>query len=148
MNLFPARLWAYLAIAGVIFTAGGVTAWKVQQWRITGIKAEHALQIAEAKERVNAAEQANQRKQIEAYHAKTKRETTIQSNAVTVRNERYGLRDTTRSFLASATPSTSNERASTVAVVFDQCASALEDLAATADRLASDRQLLLDSWPK
>ena len=148
MNLFPARLWTYLAIAGVIFAAGGGAAWKVQSWRITGIRAEYALQIADAKERVNKAEAANQTRIIGAQNAKTKRETKIQSNAAAVRNQRYGLRDATNSFLTKATPSTCHERATTVAVVFGECASALEDLAATADRLASDRQLLLDSWPK
>jgi hypothetical protein len=132
----------------VIFATGGTAAWKVQAWRITNIKAEHAVEVADAKERVNAAEKANQLKQIEAQNAKTKRDTTIQNNAVAVRNERYGLRDTTSAFIAKSTESTCNERASAVAVVFDNCAGRLEDMAKIADGLASDRQLLIDSWPK
>lgn len=148
LGLFPARLWIYAAIAGVIFAMGGTAAYKVQAWRITNIKAEHTQAIAKATALVAAAEQANQTRIIEAQNVKTKRETVIQSAAVTVRNERYGLRDTTNAFIAKATPSTCNDRAKAVAVVFDQCAARLEDLAEVADRLESDRQLLLDSWPK
>jgi hypothetical protein len=148
LALFPGRLWGYVAIAGVIFGMGGTAAWKVQAWRITHIKAEHTQQVAEATAKVAAAEQANLNKQIEANNAKTKRETTIQAAAAAVRNERYGLRDVTGAFIAKATPITCNERAKAVAVVFDQCAGRLEEMAATADRLESDRQLLLESWPK
>ena len=148
LALFPGRLYGYLAIAGVIFASGGTVAYKVQAWRITNIKAEHAVALAEATAKVNAAEQANLERITKAQNVKTKTETVIQSRAVAVRNERYGLRDSTSAFLAKAPATTCPERAEAVAVVFDQCAGALTELAETADRLESDRQLLLDGWPQ
>lgn len=44
----------------------------------------------------------------------------------------------------AATP----DRADTVRELFGQCAGALADLAATADRLNADRLTLLDAWPR
>lgn len=145
--LFPARLWAYLAIAGVIFATGGASAWKVQQWRINGIKTDHANQLADAKERVNTAEKANQIKQIEAQNARTKRQITIKANTDSANNSLYGLRDITNTFAAKDTGTACHARTETITAVFNECTSALVDLAKKADGIENDRQLLIDSWP-
>lgn len=148
LALFPGRLWGYLAIAGVIFGLGGTSAWQVQAWRITNIKAEHTQAIAKATAQVVAAEKANQLKQIEAQNAKSKRQAINQTAAANTRAELYSLRNATNAYIAKTTPSTCNVRTETLAVVFGSCADALTELAAKADRLESDRQLLLDSWPR
>lgn len=148
LALFPGRLWGYLAIAAVIFGLGGTAAYKVQAWRITNIKAEHTQAIAKAAAQVVAAEKANQLKQIEAQNAKSKRQAINQTAAANARAELYSLRNATNAYIAKTPPSTCNVRAETAAVVFSQCADELTKMAEIADRLESDRQLLLDSWPK
>lgn len=146
--LFPARLWAYLAIAGAIFAAGGISAWKVQAWRIDNIKAEHAKELADAKERVNAAEKANQLKQIEAQNARTKRQIAVKANTDIASSTLYGLRDTTNAFAAKDTGTACHARTEAITAVFNECTSSLVDLAKKADGLENDRQLLIESWPK
>ena len=148
LALFPGRLWGYLAIAAVIFSMGGTAAWQVQAWRITHIKAEHVQQVADALERVNAAEKANQLKQIEAQNAKSNREIVNHAAAAGARSELYGLRNITAAYVAKTTPSACNVRTETITAVFGQCADALTGLAEKADRIESDRQLLIDSWPR
>ena len=148
LALFPGRLFGYLAIAGVIFAMGGTAAWKVQQWRITNIKAEHAVALSDAKERVNAAEKANQLKQIGAQNAKTKRQVAIKAATDSTNSSLYGLRDTTNAFAAKDTGTACYARTETLTAVFNQCASALVDLAKKTDGIESDRQLLIDSWPQ
>ena len=146
--MFPARLYAYLVLAGIIFVAGGTSAWKVQAWRIDKIKVEHATQMADSLAKVNAAEQANQKLQIEAQNAKTKRDQAIKAAASATNTSLYSLRSTTASYIAKTTPAACPERITRTAVVFSECTAALTELAEKADRLNSDRVLLLDSWPK
>lgn len=148
LGLFPARLWIYAAIAAVIFALGGTSAWKVQAWRITNIKNEHTQAIAVATAKVAAAESAYQSKLIEAQNAKSKRQVVIQAAATGANSALYSLRGTTSKYIAKDSTSACNVRTETVAAVFDNCTEALAGLAATADRLENDRQLLLESWPR
>ena len=148
LALFPGRLYGYLAIAGVIFATGGTAAWKVQAWRITNIKAEHAVALAEATAKVNAAEQANQSRIIGAQNAKTKRQITIKAATDSTNSSLYGLRDTANAFAAKDTGTACHARTEAITTVFNQCATALVDLAKKADGIESDRQLLIDSWPQ
>lgn len=148
LALFPARLWIYLALAGVVFAAGGTTAWKVQQWRITNIKVEHATVLAEATAKVNAAEQANQSRIIGAQNAKTKRQITIKANTDSTNNSLYGLRNTANAFAAKDTGTACHARTETLTAVFNECSAALVELAKKTDGIESDRQLLIDAWPK
>lgn len=147
LGLFPGKLYIYAAATAVIFALGGTSAWKVQAWRIKGIKAEHTQAITVATAKVAAAESAYQSKLIEAQNAKSKRQVVIQSAANDANGALYSLRGATSEYIAKDSTSACNVRTETVAAVFESCAEALTGLAATADRLESDRQLLIESWP-
>jgi hypothetical protein len=73
------------------------------------------------------------------------------ADAVNARTELDRLRN---AIVASATDPGANtctaptDRASSVGELFGQCAAALTDLAATADRLNADRLMLWDAWPR
>ena len=148
LALFPGRLVGYLAIAGVIFATGGTAAYKVQQWRITNIKAEHAVALAEATAKVNAAEQANLERITKAQNVKTKKQITIKAATDSTNNTLYGLRDTANAFAAKDTGTACHARTETLTAVFNECATAFVELAKTVDGIESDRQLLIDSWPE
>ena len=148
LALFPGRLWIYAAATAVIFALGGTSAWKVQAWRIKNIKSEHTQALAVATAKVAAAEQANQTLQIEAQNAKSKRQVVIQAAASGASSALYSLRGATSKYVAKDTQSACNVRTEAVTAVFDSCAESLVGLAEKADRIESDRQLLLDSWPK
>ena len=148
LALFPGRLWIYAAATAFIFALGGASAWKVQAWRITNINAKHTQAIAEATAKVAAAESAYQSKLIEAQNEKAKRQIVIQAAATGANSALYSLRGTASKYIAKDSTSACNVRTEAVTAVFDNCAEALVGLAATADRLENDRQLLLESWPR
>ena len=146
--LFPSRIYIYIAAAIAIFASGGTVAYKVQSWRIDNIQSAHAKLLAESAAKVAAAESANQLRIIEAQNVKTKREIVNKNAAAGAHSALYSLHSVTSAYIAKTSPSACNERAEAVTAVFGQCTDALTDLAETADRLDSDRQLLLDAWPQ
>lgn len=148
LGIVPAFVWA-IALAGALATS---CIEKLKYDHLdSAIKVEragHIQAVADATERVNAAEKANQLKQIEAQNAKSKNEILIKAAADSANASLHSLRDVASAYVAKNTPSTCDVRAETVKTVFSECAGALTDLAATADRIEADRQLLIDSWPK
>ena len=148
LGIIPAFVWA-IALTGALAT-GCIEKLKYDHLdsAVKAERAEHIQAVADATAKVNAAEKANQTLQIEAQNAKAKNQVLIQNAARAASSSLYSLRDTASAFIAKATPSTCNVRAETVKTVFSECAGAIAELAATADRIEGDRQLLIDAWPK
>ncbi len=143
---------AAAAIAGVL--AFGA-AWQVQAWRydtqIDGIKAHHAAESAKAQADVRAQELAFNQRLQDAQNAATKRETKLRADAAAARRTADGLRLTLYDFRASlpgASTAALIARADTAAELLGTCADEYRSVAEAADRIASDRQTLIDAWPK
>lgn len=144
---------AAAGIAGAILA--GVLAWQVQAWRydtqIAGIKTQHATQSAKAQADTRSAELAFNQKLQDAQNEATKRETKLRADAAAARRTADGLRGTLYEFRASlpnAAPATVIARADTAAELLGACADEYRSVAEAADRIASDRQTLIDAWPR
>lgn len=148
-----------LALRVLVTAIGGVIAfcigWSLNGWRlgqqIAKIErdqvaaAEAATEAARLKERV-------WNKQLEdARNEATKREAAIRADAVAARQSADGLRGDLaelRRQLPELAVDACRQRADALADVLSQCTARYSGLAETADRLASDRQTLMEAWPK
>ena len=148
LALFPGRLWGYLAIAGVIFAMGGTAAYKVQQWRITNIKAEHAVALAEATAKVNAAEQANLERITKAQNENTKLRQTNIANAAVAKSELGRLRDALNAKPTEESAAAIVQRADTNGELLAVCSEAITELARSCDGHVADKVMILQAWPQ
>ena len=144
---------AIAGIAGAVLAS--ITAWQVQAWRydaqIASIQAQHAAATAKAQSDARATEKALSDKLQEAQNNATKRENKLRNDAAAARRTADGLRDTIysiRADLPSYSQSSAAKTADTAAELLQQCADAFTGLAEETDRIASDRQTLIDAWPK
>jgi phage replication-related protein YjqB (UPF0714/DUF867 family) len=104
-----------------------------------------------ASEAARAAEKALQAKVTKAQDEAKKRETKLAADAATASLVNDGLRDdlaAVRASLPGLNRDAVNRYAQTASIVFEQCSRRYSDMAANADRFASDRQTLIESWPK
>ncbi len=139
-------------VAGALAFGGG---WKVQAWRydaqIATTAVQHATALASANQKALDDTIKMQRTKDEAIAKAEQRAAQNAAAAGAARRTADGLRDTLYSFrasLASAAPATVIERADTAAELLGACAAEYQDVAAAADRINSDRQTLIDAWPK
>lgn len=148
-------IWTHTAagIAGAVLA--GVLAWQVQAWRydaqISSIQAKHSRESAKAEAATRAQEASFNQRLQDAQNAATKRETKLRADADAARRTVDGLRGTLYNFRASlpnAAPAAVIARADTAAELLQQCADEYRSVAEAADRIASDRQTLIDAWPK
>lgn len=141
------------AIAGAVLAS--ITAWQVQAWRYDGqiasIHAQHAEAAAKAQSDARATEKALSDKLQEAQNNATKRENKLRNDAAAARRTADGLRDTIysiRADLPSYSQSAAAKAADTAAELLGVCADEYRSVAEAADRIASDRQTLIEAWPR
>lgn len=114
-------------------------------------KLSQANATLQASEAARAVEKALKAKVEKAQNDANKRETKLAADAATARLVNDGLRDdlaAVRASLPDLTRDAVNRYAETASLVFEQCSRRYSDMAANADRFASDRQTLIESWPK
>ena len=139
-------------VAGALGFAGG---WQTQGWRmgeqISKIKSDQLEAVNDAVREARATESRRFTNVQEAVNAAQTRAQTARRDADRARSELDRLRDTTRATRGGVP----GESAAACAVRADaggellaQCAAAYSDLAAVADRHASDARTLIESWPK
>ena len=140
-------------LAGLALAAAST--WQVQAWRydaqISSIQAKHASESARAEAATRAQEASFNQRLQDAQNAATKRETKLRADADAARRTVDGLRGTLYNFRASlpnAAHATVIARADTAAELLGTCADEYRSVAEAADRIASDRQTLIDAWPK
>ena len=140
-----------LAICLGCFLAG----WIVNGWRadavISGIRTEHAAQVAINASNALERYETMERTKDEAIKAAQERETQFKADAGRASATADGLRGTLYEFRASlpnAAPATVIARADSVAELLGACADEYRSVAEAADRIASDRQTLIDAWPR
>lgn len=148
----PVRIIVSVALAAAVGFGAG---WLVNGWRkdaeLLTIKAaqKQAALTFEANARIREKELSRQLQ--EAKDAATKREIELRGAADRARRSADGLRDDLdelRRQLPGLAADACRQRADTLSELFGQCAADYRSMAETADRLASDRQTLMEAWPK
>lgn len=148
-------IYTHAAAAIIAASLAGWAGWSVQGWRlgeqIEAIKSQQAEAVATATREARAQESARFTNVQEAQNAAQKRAQVARADADRARGELDRLRDTIRA-TAGGVPGESTasctQRADTSADLLGQCAAAYLDLAAIADRHASDARTLIEAWPK
>jgi hypothetical protein len=132
-----------------------VGAYKVQDWRYTGqinqIKAAQAEAVTTATREARAQESARFKGVQDAQAAAQTRAQVARRDADRARSELDRMRDTlsaTRGGVPGESTAACTQRADAAADVLAQCGAAYQDLAAIADRHASDARTLIEAWPK
>ena len=140
---------------GLLLVLAFAAGWLVNGWRsdavISGIKTEHAAQVAINASNALERYETMERTKDEAIKAAQERETQFKADAGRAAATADGLRGTLYEFRASlpnAAPATVIARADTAAELLGTCADEYRSVAEAADRIASDRQTLIDAWPR
>ena len=149
------QLYIVTAIALAAALTGAVGAWQVQSWRYTGkieaIKAAQQQAVADATREARAQESARFKGVQDAQAAAQTRAQVARRDADRARSELDRMRDTlsaTRGGVPGESTAACTQRADAAADVLAQCGAAYQDLAAIADRHASDARTLIEAWPK
>ena len=148
-------IWTHVAaaiLAAVVAFAGG---WKVQGWRlgeqIAQIKAAQLEAVNTAAREARAQESKRFQGVQDAQAAAQTRAQAARRDADAARSELDRLRNdiaATRGGVPGESTAACAQRADAAADVLGQCAAAYSDLAAVADRHASDARTLIEAWPK
>lgn len=115
------------------------------------VRAEYALKLAEAKEAAKLREDDLRGQRDAAVNKGNEREQTIRTLATANSNASIGLRDTTtgiRNSLSSLTEDALRSVASAYGNVLTECQSRRGEVAEAAERLNSEKQTLIEAWPK
>jgi len=153
MALFSPRFWGGLTlVAALAFTHGFV--YKAGREAVRAKwDAEKVVQLAAAAKAEadnRRIESERQKKVIEAQNEAAQRAKTLQAAADRARAQSDSLRNdlaTIRLQLPGLAREAVNRYADTASVVFGDCSRAYQELAGQADRIASERQTLIDAWP-
>lgn len=148
-------LYAYAAAGLVALVLLTGTHWKAYSVGSNAGDAAVRNEWREAQEKFLVESQAKERQlnaQLnEARNAAVKREVTLRRDAAGARQSADGLRDELahiRQRLPGLSADASRERADALADVLGSCQAEYRSLAETADRIANDRQTLVDAWPQ
>ena len=149
------QLYIVTAIALAATLIGATGAWQVQGWRLGEQIA--ALKTAQA-EAVNTATREARAQESKRFQGVQDAQAAAQTRAVAARRDADAARselDRLRNSVAAARGGVPGEsaaacaqRADAAGDVLGQCAAAYSDLAAIADRHASDARTLIEAWPK
>ena len=148
-------IWTHTAAAllGAAIAAAG--AWQVQSWRYTGqineMKAAQAEAVNTATREARAQESKRFQGVQDAQAAAQTRAQAARRDADAARSELDRLRNdiaATRGGVPGESTAACAQRADAGADLLAQCAAAYSDLAAVADRHASDARTLIEAWPK
>ena len=147
----------YTHAAAIIIAASlaGWAGWSVQGWRlgeqIAALKTAQAEAVNTATREARAQESARYKGVQDAQTAAQARAQAARRDADAARSELDRLRNTlgaTRGGVPGESTAACTQRADAAADVLGQCAAAYSELAAVADRHASDARTLIEAWPK
>ena len=148
-------IYTHAAAALLGASIAAVGAWQVQSWRYTGqinqIKAAQAEAVNTATREARAQESARFKGVQDAQAAAQTRAQVARRDADRARSELDRMRDplsATRGGVPGESTAACTQRADAAADVLAQCGAAYQDLAAIADRHASDARTLIEAWPK
>ena len=147
----------YTHAAAIIIAAAlaGWAGWSVQGWRmgeqIAALKTAQAEAVNTATREARAQESKRFQGVQDAQAAAQTRAVAARRDADAARTELDRLRNSvaaTRGGVPGESTAACAQRADAAADVLGQCAAAYSDLAAVADRHASDARTLIEAWPK
>ena len=148
-------IYTHAAAALLGASIAAVGAYKVQDWRYTGqinqIKAAQAEAVNTATREARAQESARFKGVQDAQAAAQTRAQVARRDADRARSELDRMRDTlsaTRGGVPGESTAACTQRADAAGELLAQCGAAYQDLAAIADRHASDARTLIEAWPK
>lgn len=144
-------LYAYGAasLLALVLLAG--SHWKAYSAGKSEVRTEWLDAQSQFQAEARAKEAALSAKLNEARNAATKRETKLRSDAAGASHSADRLRDelaNIRNSLPELAADAAHNRADTLAIVLGECTVAYRTMAEQADRISSDRQTLVDAWPK
>ena len=138
-----------IIIAAVIAATGFGAAWKIQDRRFDAKEKAHAEQKLAQIQHNAAASIRRADNVIAAQNAATARSVAIRRDRDSAYAELDRLRDTLRTMPGAGDTTTAcADRTDPARELFADCAAQLTDMAGKADRINSDRQTLIDAWPK
>ena len=137
-------------IAAMGFAGGFGTAWKIQAGNINAKEEAYAKQELANVQQSAAADIRRLDNTIAAQSRATARAVGLRRDVDSARAELDRLRAVANSAVPSTCDATSTgvERADPARELFLSCAAELTDMAGKADRINSDRQALIDAWPR
>ena len=148
-------IWTHTAAALLGAAIAATLAWQVQSWRYTGQIA--TIQAAQL-EAVNTATREARAQESKRFQGVQDAQAAAQTRAVAARRDADAARselDRLRGTLSIARGGVPGEstaactlRADAGGELLAQCAAAYSELAAIADRHASDARTLIEAWPK
>lgn len=147
-------IYTHMAAGLVAAALGATAAWSVQSWRydaqIADINAAHVQANNLAAEEATRIFRTNTEKYQGALNDARVREAALRRDLAAADSESDGLRDAIYSFrakLPNATTTTVAVAADTAAELLGACVNEYQDVAASADRHASDAVMLIEAWP-
>jgi hypothetical protein len=148
-------IYTHAAAAIIAASLAGWAGWSVQGWRlgeqIAALKTAQAEAVNTATREARAQESARFKGVQDAQAAAQTRAQVARRDADRARGELDRMRDTlsaTRGGVPGESTAACAVRADAAADVLAQCGAAYQDLAAIADRHASDARTLIEAWPK
>ena len=137
-------------IAATAFAGGFGTAWKIQAGNINAKEAAHAKQELANVQQSAASDIRRLDNAITAQNAATARAVGLRRDRDSALTELGRLRLAVNSAVhtANTDPVACPERAAAIGDVLTELGRAGAELAEKADRINSDRQTLIDSWPQ
>jgi hypothetical protein len=157
LNLIPPqdKILAGCIAAAVVLAGAFSAGWVANGWRlgeqIAKIRREQAESVAAANEAARLKERALNKQLEEARNDAEKRETALRADADSARKSVVSLRDqlaANKRAMSDASAAAVRQYADAVANVFLDCTDKYRELAEEADRISSERQTLIDAWPK
>lgn len=136
-------------IAATGFAGGFGLAWKMQAGTINAKEAQYAEQKLAQIQHNAAASIRRADNVIAAQNAATARSVAIRRDRDSAYVELERLRNTLRTMPGAGDTTTAcADRTDPARELFADCAAQLTDMAGKADRINSDRQTLIDAWPR
>ena len=140
---------------GLLLVLAFAAGWLVNGWRadavISGIKTEHAAQVAINASNALERYETMERTKDEAIKAAQERETQFKADAGRAAATADGLRKQLASVptrIAAASRAAVDEYANTAGELLGQCTAEYQQVAEAADRHASNERLIQEAWPK
>lgn len=143
-----------LIVAGAIAAASFGAAWTYQgnryETKLAQYQTDHAIALAKATQDALARTVAIQKAKDEAERKHARRVADLRRDADSSRVALVSLHSAADQSLRRASDSHSAclADANTLTIVFGQCSTRLQDVAADADGLSAEVSLLRESWPK
>jgi len=135
------------AVAGAI---GFGAAWQIQTARIEHAE-NHRIEIAREQEReISRLESKRSLEYIDAQNRARQRESKLRADVATANAAVDSLRDSITSYVQAtrSNPDACAVRTDAIGQLLAECSKVYSEMAGIADRLNSDRVMLMDAWPK